>query len=165
MVPVKDPLLFGEVAGALAGMFPGTRFLAAGTGPLLEEARRSPFPVEWLGHLEDMPRFYAGLDLLVLTSKNEGLPLVLVEAMAAGVPAAAPPVGGVPDLLGGGAGGVIAESRKKSHLVEASARFLGDPAFLQEKAAEARERAAFFDLFRGVERHLAFYRGLGLASL
>ncbi len=160
MVPVKDPLLFAGTAVELSRRFPGTRFLAAGRGPLLEKARRSGAPVEWLGHVEDMPGFYASLDLLLLTSKNEGLPLVLVEAMAAGVPVVAPPVGGAADLLEGGVGGMLAVSRKREDLVEAAAGFLKDRALLRSKGEEARERAAFFDLGPGAERHLAFYRSL-----
>ncbi len=160
MVPVKDPFLFGRVAGELAREFPGGRFLAAGTGPLLQEARRTGGPVEWLGHVEDMPGFYAGLDLLLLTSKNEGLPLVLVEAMAAGVPVLAPPVGGVGDLLGDGRGGVLAGDRNKDSIVKAAGKLLREGPALERMGAEARKKAAFFDLSRGVERHLAFYEGL-----
>ncbi len=158
LVPVKDPFLFAEVAGLLARRFPGTRFPAAGGGPLLQEVRPIPSPVEWLGHVEDMPSFLAGLDLLVLTSRNEGLPLAAVEAMAAGVPVVAPPVGGVPDLLEKGCGGLVAASRKPEDLAGAAASLLGDREALALAGARSRERALFFDLSRGTDRFLAFYR-------
>ena len=56
--------------------------------------------VHFVGWQERMPGIYASLDALVLPSANEGLPLVLIEALAAGRPVAATPVGGVPGLLG-----------------------------------------------------------------
>jgi len=59
-------------------------------------ARRVHFP----GWVRDMPGLYRTLDLVVLTSDNEGTPVTLIEAMACGVPVAATDVGGVADLLG-----------------------------------------------------------------
>jgi glycosyltransferase involved in cell wall biosynthesis len=48
-----------------------------------------------------MPAVYSELDIVVLTSKNEGTPVVIIEAMAASRPVVATAVGGVPDLIGG----------------------------------------------------------------
>lgn len=52
------------------------------------------------GWQKDMPQLYSALDAVVLTSKNEGTPVTLIEAMAAEKPVLATDVGGVPDLLG-----------------------------------------------------------------
>ena len=56
--------------------------------------------VTFTGSLDDAPRFYAALDVVALTSRNEGTPLTLIEAMASARPVIATAVGGVVDLLG-----------------------------------------------------------------
>jgi glycosyltransferase involved in cell wall biosynthesis len=56
--------------------------------------------VEFQGMKDDPENFYAALDIVVLTSLNEGTPLTLIEAMANGCACVATRVGGVPDLLG-----------------------------------------------------------------
>lgn len=55
--------------------------------------------VHFYGWCEDLPWLYGGLDLVVNCSKNEGTPVSLLEAMVAGVPVLAAPVGGIPELL------------------------------------------------------------------
>ena len=56
--------------------------------------------IHFLGWREKMEAVYRDLDLVALVSQNEGLPLVLLEAMAAGRPVVSTPVGGAPSLLG-----------------------------------------------------------------
>ncbi len=56
--------------------------------------------VIFVGSRKDPENFYAGLDVVALTSKNEGTPLTLIEAMANGIPVISTAVGGVVDLLG-----------------------------------------------------------------
>ena len=79
----------------------------AGDGPL--RARGGPRPAindsgvgitaQLLGELDDIPCLLAAADALVLPSKSEGLPLVVMEAMAASTPVVATAVGGVPELV------------------------------------------------------------------
>jgi glycosyltransferase involved in cell wall biosynthesis len=56
--------------------------------------------ITFTGWQRDLPPFYSALDGVVLTSRNEGTPVALIEAMAAGKPIIATKVGGVVDLLG-----------------------------------------------------------------
>ena len=56
--------------------------------------------VRFLGWMKSLPMVYADVDILALTSLNEGTPLSIIEAMASSVPVIATEVGGVPDLLG-----------------------------------------------------------------
>jgi glycosyltransferase involved in cell wall biosynthesis len=56
--------------------------------------------VTFTGWQKDMPSMYSAMDMVVLTSMNEGTPVALIEAMAAGIPVVATDVGGVRDLLG-----------------------------------------------------------------
>jgi glycosyltransferase involved in cell wall biosynthesis len=82
------------------------RFVIIGDGSLRDELEslsrelKIADRVVFLGNRKDIAYLLPGLDLFVLTSKNEGTPLSLIEAMAAGVPAAATNVGGVADLFG-----------------------------------------------------------------
>jgi glycosyltransferase involved in cell wall biosynthesis len=82
------------------------RFLVVGDGELRQEladyARRLGISdiVAFAGWHEDMPRVYGAMDAVALTSFNEGTPVTLIEAMAAGIPVAATSVGGIPDLMG-----------------------------------------------------------------
>jgi glycosyltransferase involved in cell wall biosynthesis len=80
--------------------------LIIGDGELAQELKRyaSELQVENLvvfsGWRKDMPSLYKSLDVVALTSLNEGTPVTLIEAMAAGKPVIATDVGGVKDLLG-----------------------------------------------------------------
>ncbi|RIL04734.1 hypothetical protein DCC79_16495 [bacterium] len=84
---------------------PEARFLIAGHGPLREdlEARAAGLglngAVRFLGYCADIPPLLAASDIVVLPSRAEGLPLVLLEALAAGRPVVASRVGGIPDVV------------------------------------------------------------------
>lgn len=85
---------------------PAGRALVIGDGHLRPSLERTAAAlgiadrVTFTGMREDPESFYRDADLLVLTSRNEGTPLSILEAMADGVPVLATAVGGVPDLLG-----------------------------------------------------------------
>ncbi|MBN1571743.1 MAG: glycosyltransferase [Deltaproteobacteria bacterium] len=90
------------------------RFLVVGDGELKEDleeyAERLGVEgrVKFTGWVREMGEVYDALDLLVLTSNNEGTPVTVIEAMASGIPVVATAVGGVPELLGGDAKGRMA---------------------------------------------------------
>ncbi|HKS22570.1 MAG TPA: glycosyltransferase [Thermoanaerobaculia bacterium] len=97
IAPIKNHEMFLRVAERLRGE---ARFVVYGDGAdraSLEQRARGA--VEFLG-TRDAPEIYAAIDALALTSRNEGTPLAIIEAMAAGVPVIATAVGGVVDLLG-----------------------------------------------------------------
>lgn len=85
---------------------PALRFVIIGGGHLREELEREAKnlnlqdTVQFLGNRNDADVFYAGLDVVALTSHNEGTPLSLIEAMANARPVISTAVGGVVDLLG-----------------------------------------------------------------
>ena len=87
------------------------RFLIIGNGPLQEQLMQQSHDLDlddhvmFMGLRTDPEVFYPGLDIVMLTSKNEGTPLSLIEAMANGRPVLSTAVGGVCDLLGGEKGG------------------------------------------------------------
>jgi glycosyltransferase involved in cell wall biosynthesis len=63
--------------------------------------------VRFIGHVDDMPSFYRGLDMFVLPSLTEGLPLVVLEAMASCKPVIATLVGGIPEVLNNDVEGLL----------------------------------------------------------
>jgi glycosyltransferase involved in cell wall biosynthesis len=130
MVPVKDHANFVAAAEILARRRADLRFVFVGGGELEAEVRADlerrgilsrSFLLGWSQKLE---RIYADLDVVALSSRNEGTPVALIEAMACGVPVAATAVGGVTDILDGGARGELAPPRDPRALADAIERAL-----------------------------------------
>jgi len=94
-----------------------THVLLAGEGNLAERistvSRAGGFGkhVHMLGYRNDMPRVYKSVDVLALPSLRDTQPMVVLEAMACGVPVVAAAIGGVPDLLAEGAGLLVPPDR------------------------------------------------------
>jgi glycosyltransferase involved in cell wall biosynthesis len=108
MVPIKNHRLFLEAARSMVNSGNPAHFAIIGDGELRETLRAAAASmgiadrVHFLGWRQEMPPVYAALDALALTSDNEGTPVAVIEAMAAGVPVAATAVGGVPDIIRNG---------------------------------------------------------------
>lgn len=109
--PQKAPLDFLALAKRVLARVPECRFVLAGDGELRDafEARlralRLEHAVRLLGWRDDVPELLRALDVCVLTSRYEGLPRVVVQAMAAGVPVVANAVDGVNDVIESGVTG------------------------------------------------------------
>jgi glycosyltransferase involved in cell wall biosynthesis len=109
LAPVKQPQVAVEVAASLAKRCAGTVHLVIlGDGPLrplvvdaAENYASEGLYVHILPPVTEPWRFFAAADLVFLTSRMEGTPLALLEALALGSPVAAPDVGGVADILSG----------------------------------------------------------------
>lgn len=111
--PIKNHRLFLQAAQRVARKETKTRFVIVGEGVLLEEmtalARELGLGerVFFTGWRRDLPRIYADLDALVVSSHNEGTPVAAIEAMAAGCPVVGTRVGGMPDLVTDGETGIL----------------------------------------------------------
>ncbi|HNW35163.1 MAG TPA: glycosyltransferase [Candidatus Ozemobacteraceae bacterium] len=107
LVPVKNHLGLMAAFRRLASEHERLHLAIVGGGELEAELRRWVLAsglagrIHLTGIVQPIGQVYADLDVLVLTSRNEGTPLVLIEALAAGCPVAATAVGGVPELLSG----------------------------------------------------------------
>jgi glycosyltransferase involved in cell wall biosynthesis len=107
-------------------------------------AAAAGLPVTFRGFVGDVRGFLAGLDVFCLSSRREALPLVLLEAMAEGLPCVATDVGGVAVAVGADA--VVVPPEDAGALAAALAALLGDPAARAELGRRARARAvAAFD--------------------
>jgi glycosyltransferase involved in cell wall biosynthesis len=163
--PPKD---FTTLVRAMATLEPGTaRLRIAGDGPdrpaLEAEIARLDVAhaVELLGTRGDVDQLLAAADLFVLSSDSEGLPMSVLEAMAAGLPVVASRVGGIPELVGDGETGALVPPRDSAALAAAIRRIAGDPQ-LRDRLGEAGRRRAEteFSLETCRQRHLDLYRDL-----
>jgi len=106
---IKDPLLFVELASALKTAGLSARFIMVGDGHLRhaveESISRRGLSSDFVltGWQRSMPQTYSAMDVIVSTSLNEGTPVTIIEAMAAGCPFVAPNIGGLADLTEGAA--------------------------------------------------------------
>ena len=138
----------------VAGDGPGRARLEAHCARLGLEAR-----VRFLGHVYDVDVLYRMLDLLVLPSRNEGLPNTLLEAMQADVPIVATAVGAVPEVVGTSAAARLVAPGSAEALVDAIEHALTE-SDLPEAAAARREVMGRFSLERRLEAHLQLYHDL-----
>lgn len=97
------------------------------------------------GHVEDSDEIFAAVDLLLLTSPVENCPFAALEAMNLGIPTVAAPVGGLPEVLGGGRGAVLSSGRSPAALLEALGEAANDYLRLSAACLEGRRE---FDLGR-----------------
>ena len=116
--PEKDPFLYLELADQFNES--GLVFKMAGDGPLREkvEARISKIKnVKFEGFVENSEDFLKSLDILILTSEIEGIPLAAMEALQLGVFVVAPKIGGLSDLIRNDKDGLLYR-RSKMHAAE-----------------------------------------------
>jgi glycosyltransferase involved in cell wall biosynthesis len=144
LVPIKNHRLFLSAADLVAAHMARARFVIVGDGECRSEIEADVAAlgledvVRLLGWRRDLRAIYADLDVVVISSRNEGTPVSLIEAMAAGVPVVSTAVGGVPDLLQSGALGVLVPSDDATALAEAIVATIerGDP----ERVERAQRR-------------------------
>ncbi len=161
-----------EAARALLQRWPEVLFVIAGEGSqraVLEQQIRAlglERQVKLLGRRSDMEALYAALDLFVMPSLDEGTPMVLLEAMRAGLPVIATRVGGVPQLIRAGETGVLVEPEDTAALAGAMQRCLADALMARRLGAaaarEIRERhsaEAMESRYRALYDRIASKRG------
>jgi len=118
LVPVKNHALLFNAIAELSEKMPWLHLAVIGGGELdlalknLASSLGMAQKIHFCGLVNNIEDVYADLDLLVLSSKNEGTPVVIIEALASGCPVAATNVGGVAEVLeNGNAGFLLANDR------------------------------------------------------
>lgn len=167
LYPVKGHRYAVEALARIADRHPELHLAIAGRGelrePLLALARSLGVGgrVHLLGLREDVPDLLAASDLFLMPSLSEGLPLALLEAMAAGCPVVASAVGEIPGVLEHGAAGTIVPPGDAAALARALDALLTSPRLARSVAARAEERVrADYGIARMAERYTALYAGL-----
>jgi glycosyltransferase involved in cell wall biosynthesis len=133
LVLIKDhPTLFQALA-LLQTHGPAPHLIVAGDGERREALRRLAQDlglasrIHFLGWRDDLEAILGELDMVICCSKNEGTPVALIEAMAAGVPVLSTDVGGVGDLIVHGETGWLVPSGNPSVLARGIRELLADP--------------------------------------
>jgi glycosyltransferase involved in cell wall biosynthesis len=133
LTAVKNPSLFVEAAGRVVQQLPEARFVFVGDGELRHALKEQADAlglsqhVIFAGWQVDMPAVYGDLDLLALTSLNEGTPVTVIEALATGTPIVATEVGGVPDVVVNHKTGMLVPSGDAGEVARAILHLLRAP--------------------------------------
>jgi glycosyltransferase involved in cell wall biosynthesis len=142
--PIKNHHLFLNAAALVARQEPTARFVIVGDGvlrPAMEQYARTLDIAErviFTGWRRDLARIYADLDVLAVTSNNEGTPVSAIEAMAAGCPVVAMRVGGLPDLISDGETGYLVPPGDSQAASAAMLRLLREPEMARRMGQAAR---------------------------
>ena len=163
----KAQELFLETVAKVRERIPGVKGILVGDGSRraeLEECRRElelEDVVDFPGRCrpEDVPRWLAKFDVFVLSSRWEGLPVVLIEAAAARLPIVAASVGGVHEVVQDEETGLLVPEPDGGLLAEAVFRLTGNPELADKLARNAHEHAVKeFDMQRLAEQTAQMYR-------
>ena len=143
--PEKGFQLLPAVAERLAQSCPAVRFLMAGDGDLREsieaDAKKRGIAdrIEFLGFRNDIDRLMSEADVLLLPSYTEGLPNVVLEAAAAGIPSVATRVGGTPEAIIDGETGILVPSGDVAVMADSLALLAQDESLRNRMGLAARE--------------------------
>lgn len=156
----KDhPLLVRAMAPLLGA---GVRLVIVGDGADMGRLRAEAAPfgdrVVLTGMRGDIPRVLSSFDVFALSSKSEGLPIALLEAMASGLAVASTDVGGIATVLDGGKAGRIVAPGDERALGAALEELVRRPDERRAFAAAARRRAAHYALDRTIDAYFALYQ-------
>jgi glycosyltransferase involved in cell wall biosynthesis/cytochrome c-type biogenesis protein CcmH/NrfG len=154
----KRPLLWVETAAKIAQAEPRAHFVVYGDGPL-RSAMADAASAAGIGQRLHLPGpddaiayCYRAMDMVLLTSRHEGLPNVLLEAQSLGVPVVAPDVGGVRETILQGVTGWAVAAANASSLADSICQSLRDSAWMQEAREEAprfvRQRFGINEMLR-----------------
>jgi glycosyltransferase involved in cell wall biosynthesis len=148
LVPVKDFDLFLETAARIRARRRGVRFSILGDGPCRGELFRKAVQLgiaesfQILPPMADPLPYYRALDVYLNTSRHEGIPMSILEAMACGVPVVAPAVGGIPEVVSHDVDGFLVAGRTAADYAETCLGLLGEDARRWVVGRRAQETVA-----------------------
>jgi glycosyltransferase involved in cell wall biosynthesis len=169
MTPVKNQALLVRAAMPLLG--DDVHLVLVGDGPertavanLAATAAR-PDRVHLLGQRLDTARLMSAFDVFALPSQGEGLPMVVPEAMATGLPVLSTAVGGVPEVIEHGKTGFLVPPADETAMRAELADLIARPSLVRACGQAARELALRdYSTARMAERYLTLYQQLLLAN-
>jgi glycosyltransferase involved in cell wall biosynthesis len=144
---------------------PQTRFVVVGDGPLRQELESLSTTlgmkgdVVFAGWQENVAAHLAGMDIFCLSSRWEGFGIILLEAMAANVSVVATRVGGVPEIIVDGKGGILVSPGRPEEMAEALCRLLEDAGMRERMGSFNAERVrTVFSVKRMAAEYERIYR-------
>jgi glycosyltransferase involved in cell wall biosynthesis len=167
LIEAKDYPTLLAAAALLVSSGRRLKLRIAGDGPLREELRALgeriglAATVEWLGNRDDVGELMRTSDVFVLSSMREGQPMVILEAMMAGMPIVATRVGGIPGTLSHDGDSLLVPPGDATQLAAALARLLDDAPLAAALGAAAHRRAVTeFSIDAVAAEHLRLYERL-----
>lgn len=135
----KRPLLWVEIARLVAQKIPNAHFLIVGNGPMRDQVETVgqealPGKIHFPGHEQNAAMAMASMDIFLLTSRVEGLPNVLIEAQAIGVPPVAIDAGGARETMNNEETGWVITTSNASVIADKVVSLLVDKPALEEAA-------------------------------
>jgi len=161
---IKGHTYFLEAARAVLDRVQNVTFVIAGDGELrqpLEDRARSlgiVGSVRFLGFCDDMPGLLSTMDIMVIASLSEGVPLTLFEAMAAGCAIVSTNVGGIPEVLTDEKTAFIVPSGDITIMSSRIVEMLRDDKLLTRMKTAACEDSARFDITKSISQIENTYR-------
>ena len=159
---LKDHATAIRTVERVAHCCPGVRLILVGEGPetkaiqnLVRQRGLDPY-VRFLGLRTDVARLLPASDLFLLTSISEGIPLTLIEAMAAGLPVVSTQVGGVREVVEDGQTGFLAPAGDDSLLADYILKLAASPGLRRQMGNVGRERASM--MFSETQMHGLYLR-------
>lgn len=167
LTPVKDVESFLKAARIIHRQKPHVKFIVAGDGPLkhaLQEQVREYGLAEivlFLGHRDDGYNILELMDLFVLPSLSEGIPMVLLEALALACPVIASRVGGIPEVIEHGVNGLLIAPGREDELAKSCMTLIDDYDYARKLGIAGRGRVVeHFSASAMANSIAAIYRSL-----
>jgi glycosyltransferase involved in cell wall biosynthesis len=163
LVGHKDPVNFVRAIAALRAIVPDAQALMVGEGPLRFDVEREIEQLELhelvhlAGYRTDADEILAAASVATLSSREEGMGSVLLDALAFGLPIAATNAGGIPEVVVDGESGLLAPVGDPVALGKAIGRLLLEPELAARIARNARARANDFSVERMTDRTIEVY--------
>ena len=164
--PQKDHKTFLKASSLILKKFPKVHFLIVGGGSLRDELEdftkelKIEKNVHFLGERKDIEEILPLMDIFVLTSKREGFPITILEAMACGLPVVATSVGGCPELVEEGETGFIVSPKNPVLLSKRVINLLRNRALGGKMGQKAKKRANLFTIEKMGEYTTLLYNKL-----
>ncbi len=163
ITPIKNHPLFLHAAELILKQLPNARFVIVGDGEMRTETEALVDQlglrdaVIFVGWQKDVAHIYSDLDVMVISSINEGTPVTVIEALAGGCPVVATAVGGLPDLLDHGKLGRLVNDQSPEALSKALVETLASPPDGREAQALMVDRYGIERLVKDLD---GLYRGI-----
>jgi sugar transferase (PEP-CTERM/EpsH1 system associated) len=167
LTPVKDHKnlidAFSHLTHSLdAEQMPRLRVI--GSGPLEQELKSYVenkglnYCIKFLGERHDIVELLSEVDVFVLSSIAEGIPMTILEAMSCGIPVVATRVGGIPEVIEDRRNGRLVDKQNPEQLANALLEYIQQPHIVEVESISARERIVnHFSEIQMVEQYLACY--------
>jgi glycosyltransferase involved in cell wall biosynthesis len=160
VVPIKAPHRIIEIAEKIRDINLPVRFLVAGDGTLLKDiidrSRKLSLPIHFLGWQSEIEKVLAVSDVMILTSKNEGAPVALIQAQMAGIPVISTNVGSAAEVFSDQESGYLCHYSATT-FAENIRKLLMNPVLFKSMSQNAIQNSRKFHLSRLVSDHENLY--------